>query len=382
MPWAETSAVQERIRFIADYDSGLYTMTELCERFGVSRQTGYKWIHRYREEGAAGLDDRSRAPHRCPHRMSQAAERAIVAARRRHPTWGPRKLLAWLADRQPQLELPSPGRAAALLARKGLVKPRRRRRRRWEHPGRPRFETKAPNDLWTADFKGEFRLGTRDYCYPLTVADQHTRYLLGIKAMDGTDGYGVRERFERIFREVGLPRAIQTDNGSPFASQGIHGLSQLSVWWIELGIQPVRIQPSHPEQNGAHERMHRTLKAETARPPATNKRAQQRRFDRFRAIYNEERPHEALNQKPPASRWRPSPRAFPDRTPWPDYPRHFEVRVVSDAGSFVWRRPMFIGSALAQKAIGLEPIDQGIWSVYFHNVLLGRFDEENLKLYP
>ena len=203
MPWAETSAVQERIRFIADYDSGLYTMTELCERFGVSRQTGYKWIHRYREEGAAGLDDRSRAPHRCPHRMSQAAERAIVAARRRHPTWGPRKLLAWLADRQPQLELPSPGRAAALLARKGLVKPRRRRRRRWEHPGRPRFETKAPNDLWTADFKGEFRLGTRDYCYPLTVADQHTRYLLGIKAMDGTDGYGVRERFERIFPRGG-----------------------------------------------------------------------------------------------------------------------------------------------------------------------------------
>ena len=168
--------------------------------------------------------------------------------------------------------------------------------------------------------------------------------------MDGTDGYGVRERFERIFREVGLPRAIQTDNGSPFASRGIHGLSQLSVWWIELGIQPVRIEPSHPEQNGAHERMHRTLKAETARPPASNKRAQQRRFDRFRTIYNEQRPHEALNQTPPASRWRPSPRAFPERTPWPDYPRHFEVRVVSEAGTFVWRRPMFLGSALAPQS--------------------------------
>ena len=272
--------------------------------------------------------------------------------------------------------------AGALLARKGLVRPRKRGRGRWEHPGRPHFETHAPNDLWTADFKGEFRLGNRDYCYPLTVADQHTRYLLGIKAMDATDGYGVRERFERIFREVGLPRGMQTDNGSPFASRGIHGLSQLSVWWIELGIQPLRIQPRHPEQNGAHERMHRTLKAETTRPPAPNKRAQQRRFDRFRETYNEERPHEALNQKPPASRWRPSPRPYPEQTPPPDYPERFEVRWVTDAGTFCWKNPMFIGTALARKPIGLEETDDGIGSVYFYKVLIGRFDERNLKLYP
>ena len=259
MPWTETSALQERIRFVKGYQSGLYHMTELCARFGVSRQTGYKWLSRYREQGALGLEDRSRAPRYCPHRMSQAAERAIVATRRRHPTWGPRKVLAWLADRHPELELPSPGRAAALLARQGLVKPRKRRRRRWDHPGRPCFAVQAPNDLWTADFKGEFRLGNRDYCYPLTVADQHTRYVLGIQGLGSTDGYGVQGRFERWFREAGLPRAILTDNGPPFASRGIHGLSQLSVWWIELGIQPLRTEPSHPEQNGAHERMHRTL---------------------------------------------------------------------------------------------------------------------------
>ena len=381
MPWAETSAVQERIRFVKDYQSGLYPMTELCARFGVSRQTGYKWLDRYLEQGAAGLEERSRAPHHCPHRMSLAAARALVATRRRHPTWGPRKLLAWLAHRHPELELPSAGRTGALLARQGLVKPRKRRRRRWEHPGRPSFPVHAPNDLWTADFKGEFRLGNRDYCYPLTVADQHTRYLLGIQSMDATDGYGVRGRFERWFREAGLPQAIQTDNGSPFASRGIHGLSQLSVWWIELGIQPVRIEPRHPEQNGAHERMHRTLKAETSRPPAPNQRAQQRRFDRFRTIYNEERPHEALGQKPPASRWRPSPRPYPERVPVPDYPERFEVRWVSDAGTFCWKSPMFIGAALSGKRIGLEEIDDGIWSVYFHRVLLGRFDERNLKLY-
>lgn len=382
MPWAETSIVQERIRFIADYNSGLYSMTELCFRFGVSRQTGYKWVRRYQREGALGLEDRSRAPHRCPHRMSEEAERAILTARRRHPTWGPRKLLAWLAAREPKLELPAPGRVGALLARKGLVKKRRRRPRRWIHPGRPCFVTRAPNDLWTVDFKGEFRLGDRSYCYPLTVADQHTRYVLGIHALEAPEGDGTRARMERVFREAGLPRAIQTDNGSPFASRGIHGLSRLSVWWIELGIQPVRIEPAHPEQNGAHERMHRTLKAETVRPPAPNRRAQQRRFDRFRRIFNQERPHEALGLKPPASRWHPSPRGYPDPLPSPDYPERFEVRWVSDAGSFCWKRPMFIGMALAGKRIGLEEIDDGIWSVYFHRVLLGRFDERKLKLYP
>ncbi|MEN8159515.1 MAG: IS481 family transposase [Myxococcota bacterium] len=376
--------MNERHRFIRDYRSGLYSMTELCRRFRISRKTGYKWVGRFEEEGAEGLEERSRAPKHCPHRMDERVARAIVEARRGHPTWGPKKLVAWLAARDPSLRLPAPSSAGALLAREGLVAPRKRRRGRpSEHPGPPRFPAEEANDLWTADYKGEFRMGDRWYCYPLTIADQVSRYLLGIQAMDTTDGYGAKQVFTRVFQEAGLPRAIQTDNGSPFASRGMLGLTDLSVWWIELGILPVRIQPRHPEQNGAHERMHRTLKAETASPPAGNRSAQQRRFNRFRREYNDERPHEALGQQPPAKHWRPSRRKLPASIPPPPYPDHFETRVVSGNGAFFFLhpKPTFISTCLAGKCLGFEETEHGIWSVYYYNVLLGRLNEEERTIY-
>jgi len=380
MPWLETSSVEQRERFIADERRGLYTRTELCARYGISRKTGYKLVHRVEAEGAAGLGDRSRAPHSCPHRTPSEIEELVLTVKQAHPSWGARKLLSWLARRHPRRTLPARSTVADLLARSGWVKPRRTRRR-WKHPGRPAGEPKAANDLWTADFKGQFRTRDGVWCYPLTIADQASRYLLRCQALPNVRTEGAQPVFERLFREVGLPRAMRTDNGAPFASTGIHGLCAMSVWWIQLGIAPERIEPSHPEQNGVHERMHRTLKAETTRPPASTSRGQQRVFDRFRHEYNDERPHEALGDETPASRWRPSRRPYPERIAKPDYPGHFLVRLVSNAGNFRWHaRQIFVSQALAQQWIGLEETDDGVWSMYFYDVLLARLDERTFKL--
>jgi transposase InsO family protein len=377
MPWLETSPVEQRERFIADHRRGLYTMTELCTRYGTSRKSGYKWLERFEEGGRAGLRDRSRAPHHCPHRISRDVAQLICAARRAHPSWGPAKLLAWLAPRHPGVVWPAVSTAGDLLARRGLVK-QRRRRRPHQHPGVVPPTTTAPNDLWTADFKGHFR--TRDglYCYPLTIADQHTRYLLACQGLRSTKGRGVRDVFEEAFRTFGLPHAIRTDNGVPFATTGIHGLSQLNVWWLRLGIQHQRILPAHPQQNGAHERMHKTLKAGAIRPPRGTLAAQQRAFNTFRTEYNEERPHDTLGGRPPGTLYRPSPRAYPEQLPPLEYPGHFLVKRVTNAGTFrLKHRLLFIANALKQHHIGLEEVDDGIWSIYFGRVLLARLDERD-----
>src|SRR5712691_3686201 len=258
MPWLETAPMEQRERFIRDHRLALYNMVELSARYGISRKTGYKWLDRFDHGGGDGLGDRSRAPRRCPHKISDDVATLICEARRRHPNWGPDKLLDWLGPRHPAIDLPAVSTAGDLLARKGLVK-KRRRRRHVEHPGVVPIKTAHPNDLWTADFKGHFRTRDGVYCYPLTVADQHTRYLLACHGLLSTKGLGVRPVFDRLFREYGLPDAIRTDNGVPFATTGIHGRSQLNVWWIRLGIQHQRIRPASPQQNGAHERMHRTL---------------------------------------------------------------------------------------------------------------------------
>ncbi|MFN7941075.1 MAG: IS481 family transposase [Thermoanaerobaculia bacterium] len=373
--------MNERLKFIEESRAGLYTTSELCERYGISRKTGYKWLERYHELGVSGLDDRSHAPHSCPHKLEQRVAVAIVAARKKHPHWGPRKLLDWLRPRHPELDLPVPSTAGELLRREGLSV-RGRRRRRWRHPGPPARESYGPNDLWTADFKGQFRTRDGVYCYPLTIADQASRYLLRCQALSSTRTRETRPVMERLFRELGLPRALRTDNGVPFASTGIHGLCALNVWWIRLGIAHQRTQPSHPEQNGAHERMHRTLKAETTRPPATNRRAQQRSFDRFRSEYNDERPHDALGGRAPGTVWSPPSRAYPSRLQAPEYPGHYQVRFVSTAGTFRFQcRQLFISAALKQDWIGLEEIDDGVWAVYFYDVLLARFDERDRKLH-
>lgn len=377
MPWLETVPMDQRTRFIGDYRQGYYSMSELCARYGVSRKTGYKWLGRFEEHGRAGLIDRSRAPHHCPHKISPAVAERLCDARRLHPDWGPVKLIAWLRRRHPLVAWPAASTAGDLLAREGLVK-KRRRRRSHAHPGVVPLATTAPNDLWTADFKGQFRTRDGIYCYPLTIADQHTRYLLTCHGLLSTKGGGARAVFERAFRTYGLPAAIRTDNGVPFATTGIHGLSQLNVWWLRLGIQHQRILPASPQQNGAHERMHKTLKRAAIRPPRGNRTAQQRAFTAFRAEFNEERPHDALHGATPGSLYRSSVREYPATLPPQEYPGHFLVKKITTGGTFRFQhRLLFIARALTGHRIGLEETDDGVWSIYFNTVLIAKLDERD-----
>ena len=375
MPWLETDVIKERTRFVLEYESGLFTMSELCERFGISRQTGYELWGRYQGQGLDGLQDRARGPKSCPHKTPLEVEQALVDLRRRYPSWGPVTLLQRLKRLRPELALPAPSTAGEILKRHGLIAARTRRARH-RHPGRPYVEMRAPNDVWTADFKGEFLTRDHRYCYPLTIADGCSRYLITCRGQRSTALSSARASFETAFRIYGLPLQILTDNGAPFASTAIGGLSRLSVWWIKLGIHPVRIEPGRPQQNGRHERMHRTLKAEATRPPAANLAAQQRLLERFRRRYNEERPHRALNGEVPAALYRPSARAYPEREPKITYPGHFRILKVCTNGCLCWRnRFIFVSQVLVGEPLGLEPIDDGIWSAHFGPVLLARFDE-------
>lgn len=371
------SPVDQREKFIKDVRFGAFSISELCERYGVSRKTAYKWLARFDEAGRAGLKDKSRAPKTCPHRIDTVVARTICDVRRAHPTWGPRKILQYLEPRYPRMILPAVSTAGDLLKRNGLVK-KRRRNRKHVHPGVVPAITLSPNDIWAADFKGHFKTTNGIYCYPLTVTDVHTRYLLTCHGLLSTKGEGVFPQFDRAFREYGVPRAIRTDNGVPFATRGLHGLSQLNVWWIRLGIQHQRIEPSSPQQNGKHERMHRTMKAEATKPPRSCLRTQQREFNRFRKEYNDVRPHDALGGKTPGSLYRPSRRRYTGRIEPYEYPAHFQVKKVTSSGTIRLRdRIVFISCALTSHLIGLEEINTGVWSVYLCNVLLARIDERD-----
>lgn len=375
MPWLETVPMDQRSRFIDAYLAGGFTMTELCARFQVSRRIGYKWVARYDAEGRKGLADRSRAPHRCPHKVPDEVVALLCQARRKHTDWGPEKLMDWLRPKYPRVNWPAISTASDVLKRAGLIKPRRRRYRA-THPGVVPPNTRAPNDLWTADFKGQFRTGDGEYCYPLTVADLHARYLLACQGLRSTQTLAVHSHFERLFREFGLPRAIRTDNGVPFATTGLHGLSTLSVWWMRLGIQHQRIQPASPHQNGAHERMHKTLKRGAIHPARATLASQQRAFNAFRTEYNDERPHQSLKGATPSSRYRASSRPFPTILPPIEYPSHFTVKPVTAAGTFrLGDRLYFISNALRHYPIGLEETDDGLWSLYFCHVLLARVNQ-------
>jgi transposase InsO family protein len=373
--------MEERLQFVRDALSDRFTMSELCARYGISRRIGYKWLARYEEEGRPGLQDRSRAPHLCPHRIPKAVEALLLKERQAHPFWGARKLLKVLKTRFPKIERwPAASTAADLLARHGLVQ-KRRRRRLSLHPGVVRPTTAAPNDLWTADFKGQFRTGNRLHCYPLTLADQHTRFLLDCRGLLSTQTVTAKPVFERAFREYGLPVAMRTDNGVPFATQAIHRLSYLNVWWMQLGIVHQRIRPGCPQENGAHERMHRTLKRQAIKPVRANCAAQQRNFDAFRREYNTERPHEHLGQETPASQYRTSPRPYPDRLPIPEYPGHFLVKKITTGGTFRFRdRLLYLANAMVDQHIGLEETDDGIWTIHFNTVLLATFDERDYHI--
>lgn len=383
MPWRETSPMKERLEFVREYESGLFTMTELAAQYGVSRKTGYKWVERHATGGALGLCDQSRRPHASPQATDPALVEALVAVRRRHPGWGPKKLLAVVRRRDPQAAWPARSTIAGLLKRRGLSRPPRRRARGPQASGRPLAPATRANDLWTTDFKGEFLTGDGVYCYPLTLRDGFSRFVLRCDGLLGRTSAATRRCFERAFAEYGLPDRIRSDNGGPFASPGLAGLSLLSVWWLRLGIMLERIALGHPEQNGSHEQFHRVLKAHTARPPAPNCVAQQQRFRRFVREYNAERPHEALHDQPPASCYRPSPRPLPARVPPLDYPGHTEKRLVSSNGCVSWHgAPLFVATPLAGEYVAFEEVAEGVWTLWFATAPLARYDERSRSLHP
>ncbi len=381
MPWNETNAMRERIRFIHEWEKGDLTMAGVCRKYGVSRPTGYKWIQRYLElEGdLTALVDLPRTPHHHPWATDAQMVDLIIRARRQQPTWGPRKLRERLRRAYPQIDLPAPSTIGAILKRHGLSSARQRRRRTppWTDP---LSHSVSPNSVWCTDFKGQFRTGDGVHCYPLTLMDACTRFLVRCHALLETSASATRPVYESAFREYGLPHAIRSDNGSPFASTGPGGLTKLSVWWVKLGIRHERIEPGQPQQNGRHERMHRTLKAETATPPRASMRAQQRAFDLFRRSYNEDRPHEALGGKSPADVYRASQRCFPEREPRMDYPFEKDVVCVDDQGRCKWgRRTIHVGTALAGEPVLFQPIDERCWEVFFGPVLLGVVDSSDSK---
>jgi transposase InsO family protein len=372
--------MDQRTQFIADYLRGTLTVTELCEHYGISRKSAYKWIDRYLTEGPAGLLERSRRPENSPNSTSPHIVDAIIEARRHHLSWGAKKLLKILQKKHPRWPWPQRSTVCDILKRHGLIK-KKRRRRKVGHPGPPTTVVTAPNDLWCADYKGEFKTGNGAYCYPLTVTDYDSRYLLGCQSLLNTSVADAKPVFTRLFKEFGLPWRIRTDNGAPFASTALARLSRLSAWWVRLGILPEFIEPGKPQQNGRHERMHRTLKAEATRPPARNHIAQQRRFNKFRREFNEERPHEALDMNTPASVYERSPREMPIRLAPLEYPDRFEVRYVSGNGGIRWRHQwVCVSRVCIGEYIGLEEIDNGVWNVYFGPLKLGRFLERHMRI--
>jgi putative transposase len=374
--------MQEKLRFVFEYELGERSMTELCQRYEITRETGYVWLRRYRQAGLEGLVELSRAAHRHHNQTPEDIEQMVVELRQAHMRWGPRKLKWILGRDEPGRKWPAASTIGAMLKREGLVV-RRKKRLRTPPYTDPLAHADGPNRVWCADFKGWFRTGDGQRVDPLTISDAHSRYLLRCQAVEKTDTARVQAIFEAAFREYGLPQAIRTDNGPPFASRAVVGLSRLAVWWIKLGITPERIAAGHPEQNGRHERMHRTLKQETAQPPAANRREQQRELDRFRAEYNEVRPHEALGMQTPQAIHRPSARTFPARVPEPEYPETMLPRSVRTHGHFRWNnRDVFLSEVLWGERVGFLPQDDRWFTIYFAQLPLARFDSQKLRVTP
>ncbi len=368
--------MNERVKFIARFLEKTISFSDLCNDFEISRKTGYKWVERYEKDGVKSLADRSRKPFKHPDAVSGDIVEKIVAARKRHPRWGPKKLLVVVKRREPDLILPAASTVGEILKRNDLIKERKRRRVSSPY-GKKLGGYDYPNAIWGADFKGHFPVGGKR-CYPLTVTDGFSRYLIRCKLLPRPLHAPVQKEFEAAFREFGMPEAIRTDNGAPFSTLAPGGLSRLSVWWIKLGIRPERIQPGRPDQNGRHERMHSTLKAETAKPPRANFRAQQKAFDNFLTEYNDVRPHESLGLDVPSSFYKNSLREFPNRLPDVEYPSHFRVEKsypngVISLGQTQW----YISGCLRSEFIGLEEIDDDVWKVYFGPIALGVLDGQN-----
>ena len=383
MPWKEVTAVNERVEFVARLKAG-ERMSDLCREFGISRKTGYKFERRFEEHGPSGLYDFSRRPRRLARQISAGIQTAILELKREKPTWGAAKIQEVLGRQHPQMELPVRSTIHDLLDRHGLVKKRSKRRRYHAYPTLREESIQSPNQLWCADFKGQFRMANAKYCYPLTVSDFHSRYLLGCEAMENTQSESTKQGFEFIFKEYGLPTRIRTDNGVPFSSRCVQGLSSLNVWWMRLGIQVERIEPGKPQQNGRHERMHRTLKEDVRPGIAKNLLAQQELLDRFREDFNDRRPHEALKMKCPADLYKPSLKRYPDRLPEPAYPNHDLVRRVYPTGVVCFRggKTFFVSKALADQTIAFEEEEDGLWRINFMDLDLGFLDEQTMKFTP
>lgn len=384
MPWKVSDVVSERMVFIARLKRG-ERMSALCREYGISRTTGYKFLRRYAEQGPIGFLDQSRRPRRSPWRTPDEVVKLLVEAREQYG-WGARKLRKVLSGRHPGVTFPALSTISTILAREGLVEPRKRRRRIAPNPA-PLSDADQPNAVWYADYKGEFRLGNRKYCYPLTISDAHSRFIISCQALEGTKTLPTADGFEVAFRRYGLPGVIRTDNGTPFASaQSVMGLSRLSIWWRRLGIGHERIDPGHPEQNGVHERMHRTLKQATIRPAAANSLQQQERFDRFVDEFNNVRPHEALSDETPAALYRPSTAPLPKELPEPTYPLHDLDCVVYPGGNIPIpghpRTLRAVGNVLSGQRVGLRELDDGTWLVTFIDLDLGVLDPTKKGLQP
>ena len=382
MPWKESRIVDQRLQFLSSYQQKEMSLSDLCREFGVSRPTGYRWINRYKEVGPEGLLDRSRKPHGCSHATSEATENAILALRSKHPSWGARKLKARLEKVQPRVNWPAPSTFGNILHRAGLTNPKQKKRRTTPC-SEPFSEVNAPNQLWCMDFKGYFSTGDGTRCDPLTITDAHSRYLIRCQTVSRMDLSQVVAVCEAAMREYGMPARIRTDNGAPFAGTGLLGLSKLSLSWTKMGIVHERIQPGRPQQNGRHERMHRTLKEDTTKPPALTLRLQQKKFDRFRQIFNHERPHEGLNNETPASLYQRSSIMFPRvLTPF-TYPRGFQTRRVNTSGDISWHKDrVFISQVFSFEDLGFEEMDEEIFRVYFREIELGELDVTELRFRP
>jgi putative transposase len=379
MSWKETCAMEQRLKFVERFEEEEDFVAELCREFGVSRKTGYKWLNRYEAGGAAALLDQSRAPHRQANATPPEQVQAVLEARGQHRRWGPEKLRAWLLRHHPEQSWPAASTMGEILKRAGLTMKRGKTQRTAPTPGLLQQPGQA-NQVWCADFKGHFQCQDGSHCEPLTLTDAYSRFLLRCQAMMGTDEKYARALFEAAFREYGLPQTMRTDNGSPFASVALAGLSMLSAWWIKLGIWPERIEKGKPQQNGTHERLHRTLKEATAQPPRKTLRGQQRAFDEFREEYNYDRPHEALEMKTPGDLYEPSPRPYPSRVRPPEYGAGLIVRTVASCGRIRWcGERVFITKVLSNEPIGMEGVHDGVWRLWFGAYPIGWLDERKME---
>ena len=383
MAWKMVLPMEQRFKFVLAVEQREHCIAELCRRFGISRKTGYKWIARYRSDGLEGLRERSRRPLSCPHKTEQKWVDRVIQHKLKYPRWGPKKIRIILQEKGWPGPVPAASTIGNILDRAGLVKPRKRRRRKAIFQG-TLSQAQRPNHIWAVDYKGWFRTTDGQRCNPLTVSDLFSRYVLDVRALANQSHAAARDAFEQLFSRYGLPEVIRSDNGSPFASTGAAGLSRLSVWWILLGIRLELIAPGHPEQNGSHERMHLTLKQEACCPASSNRRAQQRRFNRWRKQFNEQRPHEALQMKKPAQLYHCSKRIYPKTQIEPSYPDGYQIRRVRTNGEIKWcGRKRFIGEALKGVCVGLKRINQDQSQVYFGLIRLGDlYDTDSKGLRP